>query len=120
VTRHAGPALWAGGGDPDIELRVTLPELLAHTQPEVGDLCTGDAGDASASTSSGSSLESGDEDGDAGGGLPRPWPSGSDVVRLVGVVALRRRCGGGERRGLLRRAACPSSRPTPEARGLAA
>jgi hypothetical protein len=24
-------------------------------------------------------------------GLPLPWPPGSDVVRLVGVVALRRR-----------------------------
>ncbi|GBF92616.1 hypothetical protein Rsub_05230 [Raphidocelis subcapitata] len=85
VTRHPGPWLWAGGGHPDLELRVSVTELLAHTAPEVGDF----AGPASgAAASDGSSLESGDE---GEGALPQPWPAGSDVVRLVGIVALRRR-----------------------------
>ncbi|KAI8477134.1 MAG: hypothetical protein J3K34DRAFT_498662 [Monoraphidium minutum] len=97
VTRRAAPGVWAGGGHPDIELQVDVSELLAHTRPEVGDFCVGGGGGGAdsegSSSGGGSSLESGEWGGEGGGGaaLPLPWAAGSDVVRLVGVVALRRR-----------------------------
>jgi hypothetical protein len=75
-----------------------VTELLAHTRPEVGDFSVGPGG-ASSGGDSGSSSDGewgkgagGGEGGQgAAAGLPLPWPAGSEAVRLVGVVALRRR-----------------------------
>jgi hypothetical protein len=116
VTRpRAGAWLWAGGGSPEMELRLQATELLRHTRPEVGDFAVGDGGGRGSSddegggasgSSAGGSLESAEWGqgaaqgvsvvgvGVVGGGaeaLPLPWLPGSEAVRLVGVIALRRR-----------------------------
>ncbi|KXZ47560.1 hypothetical protein GPECTOR_34g719 [Gonium pectorale] len=76
VTRLA--IVYGGGGDPDQELRVAVPDLLQYSAGAVAPVADGPALEPAATQP-------------AGAGLPLPWARGSESVSLVAVVAQRRR-----------------------------
>ncbi len=70
--------MYGGGGDPDKEIEVAVPDLLSYAAATVADIAAGPAVAAAAAAPSGASL-------------PLPWARGSEAVSVVAVVAQRRR-----------------------------
>ncbi len=77
VTRHA--RVYCGSGKADVDVGVAVADMLQHTRAEVVDVAVGARPSVEAKLQEAAAL------------LPLPWPPGAEMVRMIGVVAQRRR-----------------------------
>jgi hypothetical protein len=85
VTRHA--RVYCGSGRADVDMAVAVADILQHTGAQVVDVAAG--------CRQAAQLQAAAAEEEAAALLPVPWAPGAGRVRLVGVVAQRRRCGAG-------------------------
>jgi hypothetical protein len=81
VTRHA--RVYCGSGKQDVDMLVAVADILQHAGAQVVDVAAG--------SREARQLQQQADEAEAGTLLPSPWAPGSEMVRLVGVVAQRRR-----------------------------
>lgn len=77
VTRHA--RVYCGSGKTDVDVGVAVADMLQHTRAEVVAVAVGSRPSVEAKLQEAAAL------------LPLPWAPGAEMVRMIGVVAQRRR-----------------------------
>ncbi len=88
VTRHA--RVYCGSGKHDVDVVVAVADILQHTGAQVVDVAVG--------CREAVQLQQAAAEAQAAALLPAPWAPGAEMVRLVGVVAQRRRWAAGRAR----------------------